>query len=194
LAYGATEFAGSVCTWTPELYREFGAAKRASSGRVLPDTEVRIVDPDTGAQLAVDAQGLLEARIPSISPGWIRTTDLASVDADGFITLHGRSDGAINRGGFKILPETVRRALISHPSVRDACVVGVPDDRLGEVPFAAVEPVSATVTPTEDELKDLVRQALPSHHVPVAVVIVDDLPRNPALKVSLRDVKALYRP
>jgi long-chain acyl-CoA synthetase len=194
LAYGATEFAGSVCTWTPELYHEFGAVKRASSGRVLPDTEVRIVDPDTGAHLGADAQGLLEARIPSIDPDWIRTTDLASVDADGFITLHGRSDGAINRGGFKILPETVRRVLISHPSVRDACVVGVSEDRLGEVPFAAVEPVAGAVTPTEDELKDLVREALPSHHVPVAVVIVDDLPRNPSMKVSLREVKALYQP
>jgi long-chain acyl-CoA synthetase len=193
LAYGATEFAGSVCTWTPELYREFGAAKRASSGRMLPDTEVRIVDPDTGAHLGVDAQGLLEARIPSINPDWIRTTDLASVDADGFITLHGRSDGAINRGGFKILPETVRRVLISHPSVRDACVVGVSEDRLGEVPFAAVEPVAGAAKPTEDELKDLVREALPSHHVPVAVVVVDDLPRNPSMKVSLREVKALYR-
>jgi long-chain acyl-CoA synthetase len=194
LAYGATEFAGSVCTWTPELYREFGAVKRASSGRVLPDTEVRIVDPDTGAQLGAGEQGLLQARIPSIDPDWIRTTDLASVDVDGFITLYGRSDGAINRGGFKILPETVRRVLISHPSVRDACVVGVSDDRLGEVPFAAVEPVAGKPTPTEGELKDLVREALPSPHVPVAVVVVDELPRNPALKVSLRDVKGLYRP
>jgi long-chain acyl-CoA synthetase len=91
------------------------------------------------------------------------------------------------------LPETIRRVLISYPSVRDACVVGVPDDRLGEVPFAAVEPVPGAAAPTEVELKDLVCEALPSHHGPVAVVIVDDLPRNPALKVGLRDVKALYR-
>lgn len=191
LAYGATEFAGSVCTWTPELYREFGAAKRASSGRVLPDTEVRIIDPDTGRQVPTDSHGVLEARIATISPDWIRTNDLASIDADGFITLHGRADGAINRGGFKVLPETVRRVLISHPGVRDAAVVGVPDRRLGEVPFAAVETVP-DAAPSADEIIALVRAELPKHCVPIAVAVVDELPRTPSLKVSLRDVAALY--
>ncbi len=96
------------------------------------------------------------------------------------MTLHGRADGAINRGGFKILPETVRRVLISHPpGVRDACVVGVPDARLGEVPFAAIEIAADTVPPSEDELKDLVRAALPVYNVPVAFAAVDALPRNP---------------
>ena len=192
LAYGATEFAGSVCTWTPDLYREWGASKRASSGRVLPDTEVRIVDPDTGAEVATGEHGLLEAKIPLIGPDWIRTMDLASIDADGFITLHGRADGAINRGGFKILPETVRRVLVSHPTVHDACVVGVRDERLGEVPFAAFEPEPGMPVPSETELQELVRKSLPRHHVPVAVVAVEELPRNPALKVSLREVAALY--
>ncbi len=127
-----------------------------------------------------------------ISPDWIRTTDIASIDADGFVTLHGRADGAINRGGFKILPETVRRVLISHPAVRDACVVGVPDKRLGQVPFAAIEATPGMPVPSEDELKDLVRQALPVYNVPVAFAVVDELPRNPALKVSLPEVAALY--
>ena len=127
-----------------------------------------------------------------ISPDWIRTTDIASIDTDGFVTLHGRADGVINRGGFKILPETVRRALISHPSVRDACVVGVPDARLGQVPFAAIEAAPGEPVPSDDELSDLVRRTLPVYNVPVAFVIVDELPRNPALKVSLPAVAALY--
>jgi long-chain acyl-CoA synthetase len=193
LAYGAPEFAGSVCTWTPELYRELGAVKRSSSGRVLPDTQVRIVDPDTGAQVPTGAQGILEARIEMISPDWIHTTDLASIDADGFITLHGRADGAINRGGFKVQPETVRRVLVSHPAVRDAAVVGVPDDRLGQVPFAAVETVPGFAAATESELLDMVRRELPKHCVPVAVAVLDELPRNPSMKVSLREVAAFYR-
>lgn len=109
----------------------------------------------------------------------MRTTDLASIDDDGFVTLHGRGDGAINRGGFKVLPEAVRRVLISHPSVLDACVVGVPDSRLGAVPFAAVELRRDAVAPTDAELKNLVREALPSHHVPVAVAVVDALPAMP---------------
>lgn len=192
LAYGATEFAGSLCAWTPELQREFGSAKRHSVGRALPDTRLRIVDPDTGAELHTGEQGLLEAKVAPIGPDWIRTTDLASIDADGFVTLHGRADGAINRGGFKILPETIRRVLISHPAVRDACVVGVPDVRLGEVPFAAIEVTPGLPAPTDDELAELVRGALPVYNVPVAFAVVDELPRNPALKVSLPAVAALY--
>ncbi|MBU9764267.1 long-chain fatty acid--CoA ligase [Mycobacterium sp. TNTM28] len=193
-AYGATEFAGSVCSWTPESYRRFGAAKPDSVGRPLPGVRVRIVDPDTGAEAPAGSIGRLEARVEVIGPDWVRTTDLASMDDDGFVTLHGRGDGAINRGGFKILPETVRRVLISHPSVLDAGVVGVPDSRLGQVPFAAVELRRGAGVPTEDELKDLVREALPSHHVPVSVVIVDALPRNAALKVRPGDIAALYTP
>ena len=192
LAYGATEFAGSLCAWTPDLIDGFGLSKRNSVGRPLPDTQVRIVDADTGTELPVGERGLLEARITTISPAWIRTTDIASIDADGFVTLHGRADGAINRGGFKILPEIVRRVLISHPAVRDACVVGVPDKRLGQVPFAAIEVTPGMPVPFDDELKDIVRQTLPVYNVPVAFAVVDELPRNPALKVSLPEVAALY--
>jgi acyl-CoA synthetase (AMP-forming)/AMP-acid ligase II len=192
LAYGATEFAGSLCAWTPGDIDRFGEAKRNSVGRPLPDTEVRVVDPEIGAELPAGEHGLLEAKVAPISPDWIRTTDIASIDTDGFVTLHGRADGAINRGGFKILPEIVRRVLISHPAVRDACVVGVPDKRLGQVPFAAVEATPGMPVPSADELKDLVRQALPAYNVPVDFAVVGELPRNPALKVSLPAVVALY--
>ncbi len=192
-AYGATEFAGSVCAWTPELYREFGARKRESSGRVLPGVRVRILDADTGAEVPTGQSGILTAQVPLLGPDWVVTTDIASIDADGFITVAGRADGAINRGGFKILPETVRAVLISHPQVRDAGVVGVPDGRLGEVPFAAVETVAGARV-TEDDLLAAVREALPAHHVPVAVAMVDELPRTPSLKVSVPGVAALYRP
>lgn len=194
LAYGATEFAGSLCAWTPEMQAEFGASKRNSVGRALPDTELRVVDPETDAELAPGEQGLLEAKVAPIGPDWIRTTDIASIDADGFVTLHGRADGAINRGGFKVLPENVRRVLISHPAVKDACVVGVPDKRLGQVPFAAIEVADATAAPSEEELAELVRAQLPVYNVPVAFIVVDELPRNPALKVSLPAIAALYQP
>jgi len=192
-AYGATEFAGSVCAWTPELYRRYGKAKRDSVGRPLPGVEVRIVDPESRAEVRPGEAGLLEARVAVIGPEWIRTTDVASMDADGFVTLHGRADEAINRGGFKILPETVRAVLVSHHAVRDACVVGVPDARVGEVPFAAVEVQQGVSPPSETELKDWVRESLPSHHVPVAIAVVDELPRNAAMKVRPGEVAALYQ-
>ncbi|AEF37414.1 long-chain fatty-acid CoA ligase [Mycolicibacter sinensis] len=191
-AYGATEFAGSVCAWTPELYERYGDIKSASSGKPLPGVEVRIVDAETGAALPTGERGLLEARVQVMGPEWIRTTDLASVDADGFVTIHGRADGAINRGGFKVLPETVRAVLVSHPAVRDACVIGLPDTRLGQVPVAAVELRHSGGKPSEDDLKTLVRNVLPSHHVPVAIVVVEQLPRNAALKVRPADVAALF--
>jgi len=191
-AYGATEFAGSVCAWTPELYQRYRDTKPDSSGKPLPGVQVRIVDADTGAALPIGERGILEARVEVIGPEWIRTTDLASVDSDGFVTLHGRADGAINRGGFKILPETVRAVLVSHPAVRDACVVGIPDRRLGQVPVAAVELRHGGATPSAEELMTLIRDALPSHHVPVAIVVVEQLPRNAALKVRPADVAALF--
>jgi long-chain acyl-CoA synthetase len=191
-AYGATEFAGSVCAWTPALYRDYGATKRDTVGKPLPGVQVRIVDPATGAEVDPSEKGLLEARVDVIGPDWIRTTDMASKDADGFVTIHGRADGAINRGGFKILPETVRGVLVSHPAVRDACVVGVGDRRLGEVPFAAVEVNPGSSTPSEAELEEWIRASLPRHHVPVAIAVVDELPRNEAMKVIPGDVAALY--
>jgi long-chain acyl-CoA synthetase len=191
-AYGATEFAGSVCAWTPALYRRYGAGDRDSAGKPLPGVQVRIVDPHTGAEVSPGARGLLEAKVEVIGPEWIRTTDMASMDADGFVSIHGRADGAINRGGFKILPETVRGVLLSHPAVRDACIVGVGDRRLGEVPFAAIEVKPGRPTPSEAELKAWVRESLPSHHVPVSIRVVAELPRNPAMKVIPGDVAALY--
>ncbi|MFC8044041.1 class I adenylate-forming enzyme family protein [Nocardia sp. NPDC057353] len=192
-AYGATEFAGSVCAWTPELHRRYGATKRGTVGRPLPGVRVRVVDAETGAELDAGATGLLEAVVPALGPDWIRTTDLASVDADGFVTIHGRSDGAIIRGGFKILPERVRAVLLRDPGVRDACVVGVPDQRLGQVPFAVVERRAGSPAPDPATLRALVRAQLPSHHVPVAVLVVDRLPRNAAMKVRVDAVAALYR-
>ena len=73
------------------------------------------------------------------SADWIRTTDMARIDADGFLWILGRADQAIIRGGFKVMPDDVRTALESHPAVQGAAVVGRPDDRLGETPVAMVE-------------------------------------------------------
>ena len=79
--------------------------------------------------------------------------------------------------------------VMSRPTM-SACVVGVPDKRLGQVPFAAIEVAADTPVPSTDELKDLVRQTLPVYNVPVDFAVVDELPRNPALKVSLPAVAA----
>ena len=101
-----------------------------------------------------------------------------------------RGDGAINRGGFKVQPEEVRRVLISHPGVRDACVVGVPDARLGERACAVVVP-RGDARPSLEELCDFLRErGLSTHFLPERLETVDALPKTPSgkiRKVELRD-------
>jgi long-chain acyl-CoA synthetase len=190
--YGATEFAGAVAGWTAKLHREWAAKKRGSAGRAHPGCELRIVDPLTDRVLGPDESGLLEVRAKQLArTDWLRTSDRARIDADDFLWIEGRADGAINRGGFKVDPATVARALERHPAVLEAAVVGVPDDRLGEVPVAAVELRAGAAAPSEDELKQVARDALPPYFVPVRVRVVDALPRTPSLKVSAPELRAL---
>jgi long-chain acyl-CoA synthetase len=120
LSYGATEFGGPVTSMTAELYAKWGKAKFGSVGRSLPGAQLRVIDAQTGVVLAPGAEGLLEVVSPRIGPDWIRTADVAMLDADGFLFLRGRADGAINRGGFKILPETIERALLLHAAISAA--------------------------------------------------------------------------
>jgi acyl-CoA synthetase (AMP-forming)/AMP-acid ligase II len=131
LGYGATEFAGSIAQMTLGLHSEWGERKFGSVGRVAPGAEMRIVHPDTGEILPAGQEGLLEARTDRFDRGWIRTSDLAVIDEDGFLFHRGRADSAIVRGGFKILPETIEQALMLHPAVSQVIAAGVADRRLG---------------------------------------------------------------
>jgi acyl-coenzyme A synthetase/AMP-(fatty) acid ligase len=189
--YGATEFGGTLVRWTPDMREPFGKTKRGSIGKAMPGTDLRVVDPETGAVLAPGERGLLEARVPLMSPDWIRTTDLVTIDEDGFVFHHARADGAISRGGFKILPEVVAEALRSYPGVSDAAVVGLPDERLGEVPAAAVELRPGAAAPSEEAIIAHLRARLTSVQIPVRVLVVDALPRTPSMKVSLAEVRRL---
>ena len=117
------------------------------------------------------------------------TNDLASVDADGFLYIHGRADDAIIRGGFKIVPQEIERLLETHPAIRAAGVVGRADKRLGSVPVAAVE-AESDVTP--EELLAWLRERLPSYQIPVEVRVVRELPRTPSMKISKPGVRDLF--
>lgn len=193
--YGATEFAGSVASWSLEDHRRYGQSKRGASGRPHPGIELRAVDPETGAIRPPGADGVLEVRADQIAAGhWIRTTDLAAIDEDGFLWIRGRADDAIVRGGFKVHPAKVEAALEAHPSVIEASVVGLPDPRVGAVPAAAVR-LAAGVgdRPTPRELAEFARAGLAPYEMPVTIMIVDELPRTPSMKVSrpaLRDLLA----
>jgi acyl-coenzyme A synthetase/AMP-(fatty) acid ligase len=189
--YGATEFAGAIAGWTLRDKSQWDRRKRGSVGRARSGVELRIVDGESGAALPLGAVGLLEARGRQL-PGdgaWQRTTDLAAIDADGFLFIHGRADDAINRGGFTIPPSLIEEALVSHPAVDEASAVALPDPRLGEVPAAAVTLLSPA---TEQELMDYLTSRLTSYQRPVAIRVVQQLPRTPSLKVSRAQVRERY--
>jgi acyl-coenzyme A synthetase/AMP-(fatty) acid ligase len=116
---------------------------------------------------------------------WVITSDLAHIDDDGYLYIDGRADDVIVRGGFKIAPDTVVRALRTHDAVADAAVAGLPDPRLGQIPFAAVELRSA-MTASGEELRAHCRASLTPYEVPAQVFVVDALPRGAALKVDRR--------
>jgi long-chain acyl-CoA synthetase len=193
ISYGATEFGGPVSSMTLELHAQWGKAKLGSAGRALPGAQLRVVDPDTGQLLAAGEEGLLEVVSPRIGPDWIRTSDLAVLDADGFLFHRGRADGAILRGGFKVLPETVERALLLHPAVSSVAVVGLPDARLGQVPVVAIQPKQDAPWPSTRELEQHLREHTPATHIPVAWQLVDELPRTASLKVDYAAVRQLFQ-
>jgi len=183
--YGATEFAGTAASWTPALREQFGNTKPGSVGRPLAGVSIRIVDPETGAELRRGDEGLLEARLPALGDAWIRTTDLATMDQDDFVFIRGRADQAIIRGGFKILPETIVDALLLHPAVRDAMACGIDDRRLGQVPVAAVELKDNCRDTREEELLSFLRSRLVTYAIPKRVHIVASLPRTGNMKASV---------
>ena len=189
--YGATEFAGAVAGWTLKDKKQWDRRKRGSVGRARGGVELRVVDGETGDALPLGEVGLLEARGSQL-PGdgaWQRTTDLAAIDEDGFLFIHGRADEAINRGGFVIPPGVIEEALLAHPAVDEASAVGLPDARLGEVPAVAVTLVGLV---TEQELMEYLASRLTSYQRPVAIRVVQELPRTPSLKISRAQVREQY--
>jgi acyl-CoA synthetase (AMP-forming)/AMP-acid ligase II len=117
--------------------------------------------------------------------GWFRTGDIGRVDDDGFVWIEGRVSDMINRGGLKVFPGEVEEVLRLDSSLADVAVVGVADDRLGEVPVAFV------VLRTDAELDtgaldDLARAHLAPYKVPVRYEVVGALPRNEVGKVLTR--------
>jgi long-chain acyl-CoA synthetase len=191
--YGATEYCGAVATWSLEDYRGRRAEKSGAVGRIWPHVaNGRVRDAASGAVLPPGDTGVLELLVHRVGPKWLKTTDLAHIDADGFLFLHGRSDDAINRGGFKINPEVVAALVRAHPSVNDATVVGLPDPRLGEVPAVALEVHPDRDKPSEAEIIALIRSQLPAYFAPVAVLILDQLPRTPFMKIDRKAVRGLF--
>jgi long-chain acyl-CoA synthetase len=191
-SYAATEFGGGVAGWTLPDYRRYWPAKRGSVGRANPGAQLRVV-ADDGTGLEPEEVGLLEVKPGQLGPSarWMRTTDIARIDADGFVWILGRADQAIIRGGFKVMPDDVRTALESHPTVAGAAVVGRPDQRLGATPVAMVE-LRAPGSIEPDALVDYLRKRLARYEIPTEIAIVDAIPRTPSGKADLGAVQRFF--
>lgn len=191
VVYGATEFSGAVAGWTVKDFHARWVDKKGSVGRAFPGVQLRIAGED-GAALGVNESGRLQVATPQAGAAgdWITTSDLAHLDADGFLYIDGRADDVIVRGGFKVSPETIVRALRAHPAVADAAVAPLPDQRLGQIPLAAVELRPGAVTDGE-ALREHCRDTLTPYEVPARVFVVDELPRGAALKVDRRRLVAM---
>jgi long-chain acyl-CoA synthetase len=189
-SYAATEFGGGVAGWTLPDYQQYWRAKRGSVGRANPGSALRVVD-ERGAVLAAGQVGLLEVKPGQLGPEapWVRTTDLARIDDDGFVWIVGRADQAIVRGGFKVMPDEVRTALESHPAVAGAAVVARSDDRLGQTPVAMVELRESVST---DELVEFLRKRLARYEIPTDIMIVGAIPRTPSGKPDLTAVRSFF--
>jgi acyl-CoA synthetase (AMP-forming)/AMP-acid ligase II len=141
--------------------------------------------------LDLSADGPERIRPARDAEGWLRTGDLGSRDADGFVRLAGRSDDVINRGGEKIHPKEVEDVLLADPRVRSAAVVGAPHERLGQVAVAFV-----TARPGSDaaELRTalnlLCERELTRYKRPTLIEITSDLPRGPTGKILRRALRA----
>jgi acyl-CoA synthetase (AMP-forming)/AMP-acid ligase II len=189
--YGAAEFIGGIAGWTLADHRQFSAVKRGSVGRARPDVQLKVTGAEGGDEIPAVGSGILHIKCDRFGPDWFRTNDLASIDADGFLFLHGRADDAINRGGFKILPEEVAAVLRRYPGVRDAAVIGRPDTRLGQVPVAAIEMAPGSPPPPPGLLEAFAREHLTAYMVPREFRFVDSLPRTVSMKISRPELKTL---
>lgn len=167
-------------------------------GKARPGFELRIVDGH-GDEVATGDAGEVVLRGPSVmshylddpqataavlsDDGWLRTGDLGTLDADGRLRIVGRMKDMFIVGGFNAYPAEIENALLRHPAIRQAAVIGVPDERLGEVgmAFVVLAPDAAT---TPDEIISWSREQMANYKAPRYVEMLDELPLNATGKVE----------
>lgn len=204
-AYGLTETSSTIAVLTPDDHRgAHGAtdpviARRLGSvGQAVPGIELQIRD-DTGAVLPAGETGELFVRGAQVSgtytgkgsaldaDGWFPTKDIATLDANGYLFIGGRSDDTIIRGGENIAPAEIEDVLAEHRLVHAVAVVGVEDAEWGQSVVAVVVPAGEK-TPDADELRAYVRRSLRGSRTPDRIVFRDELPVNALGKVLRRQL------
>jgi len=202
--YGMTESSPTLTRSLPKPGAPSTPAQRATTGipifgvdaRVLGEGDVEV--PWDGATVGevcarsnhvmIGYLGQPDATTQVLRDGWLRTGDLAVVDADGYLTIVDRAKDLIVSGGENVASVEVEHALTSHPAVREAAVVGVPDERWGEVPRAFVSLVEGTDADAAT-LIAWVRARLAGFKVPREVVILPDLPKGGTGKIQKGELR-----
>jgi len=185
--YGLTETSALVSTNPP------GAIKQGTVGPPVPGTEMRIVEGEVCVRSELVMAGYWNApelTAETIRDGWLYTGDMGRVDEDGYLSIVDRKKDLIIRGGFNVFPRDIEEALLEHPAVATACVVGRPDPLYGEEVVAFV----TLAEPVEDkELVAFGRERLGGYKYPREVHVLDALPLTPVGKAdrkALREVLA----
>jgi len=207
--YGLTETTGATTILLPEEHDLTGPRKKLlrSCGKIVPGMQLRVVDADTGKDVKTGDVGEIWVKGPQVmkgywnmpdetkksidSDGWFRTGDAAYLDEEGYVYIYDRVKDMIVSGGENVYPAEVENALMAHPAIADVAVIGVPDEKWGEVPKALV--VRKADTPvTEEEIISFARERLAGFKVPKSVDWIDALPRNPSGKILKKDLRAPY--
>jgi 4-coumarate--CoA ligase len=193
--YGMTELS-PVSHGTPS-----GQGRPGTVGVTVPNTESRLVDPETGEDADVGGEGELWVRGPQVmlgylnnpeataatidADGWLHTGDIARIDADGHVTIVDRVKELIKVKGFQVPPAELEALIITHPAVADVAVIGVPDVEAGELPkaFVVAKP-GATVTPAE--IQEFVAPHVATYKQVRLVELVDEIPKSPSGKILRR--------
>ncbi len=197
--WGMTEIAPLGTVSSPRAHRP------GSVGQACSDTEVRIVDPETGEDVVTGAEGELWIRGPQVmlgylhrpdataetvtEDGWLRSGDLASVDADGFVYIHDRLKELIKVKGFQVAPAEIEAVLLTHDDVVDVAVVGRHDDEAGERPVAHVV-LREGAAPDAEALKAHVAAHLSSYKELAEVHFTHAIPKSASGKILRRMLRA----
>lgn len=207
--YGQTEALAVLSLLRPEDHVLDGPPERtrrlASCGREIFGVTLRVVnergeDVKPGEVGEIVARGdnvmkgyyrMEEETARALRDGWLHTGDLATVDGEGYIFIVDRAKDMIISGGENIYPREIEEVLFAHPAVADAAVIGVPDERWGEVPLALVVPRAGTRLAAEEVVAHC-RARLAGFKAPKRVEFVSELPRNPSGKVLKRLLREPY--
>lgn len=199
--YGLTESTGVATVCPPDAP---AILIGDTVGKALPDVRIRIVD-DTGQPVPVGRPGEIAVRGPNVmhgylgdpaatataidAGGWLRTGDIGTLDADGYLRITDRRTDMFVVGGFNVYPAEIERILRTHPDVAEATVVGVPDARLGEVghAFVVLDGI-AEIEPAE--IIAWARPRLAGYKLPRRIEVVAALPRNANGKVLKRALRS----